>query len=111
LRAARWTSAQEGKDLRLGERHGQHRAGLFSATNLLDQAPALGHQLQGRLEGEDAGEHRRRVLAEAVAEHGRRPHPPGEEQAGEGDLDGEQGRLGHGGAGQVPRRLRLAVSV
>ena len=82
-----------------------------AAPDLLDQPPALGHQLQGVLEGEDAGEDGRRVLAEAVAEHGARPHPPGAEQAGEGDLDGEQGRLGDGGARQLPRRLRLAAGL
>ncbi len=97
---------QERQDLRLRQRHRQHGAGV---AHLLDQAPALGHQLEGRLEGEDAGHHRRRVLAEAVAEHRRGDDPPGAEQAGEGDLDEQQGRLGDGGARQLPPRLLLAA--
>jgi hypothetical protein len=106
-------AAEEGGDLRLGERHRQHGARAASAASiagiadLLDQAPALGHQGQGLLEGEDAGDDGRRVLAEAVAEHRLGPHAPRAEEAGEGDLDEEQGRLGDGGAGHLPRRLLL----
>ena len=44
-----------------------------------------------------------------MAQHRHGPDPPGAEQPGQSDLDGQQGRLGHRRTGELSRRLGLAA--
>ena len=95
----------------LGRRHhGRHRArvGELEARHL----PAAGaDRLERLVERQRARRDQRPVLAEAVAHHEVRRDPVGLEQAGEGEVDGEHGRLGDLGPSQLLLRLghRLRV--
>ena len=70
---------------------------------------ALGDQGEGVVPREHAGQAGGHVLTDAMAEHALGLHPPGQEQAGEGVLHDEQGRLGEPGLPQLLLRRRLAA--
>ena len=100
-----------GTQLGLRQRDREHRARRHRGH----QPAALGDQRQGVREREDAGQAGRHVLADAVADHRRRPHAPGHPEPGQRVLDGEQRGLGEAvrsGAASVrhPPRNRTARS-
>ena len=75
-------SEDRGHQAVVAHRHGRHLV------------PARRHRLQRVVEGHRPGGHECRVLAEAVAHHHVRSDAVGLEQAGEGEIGGEHGRLG-----------------
>ena len=88
--------------LRLRQRHREHgarRADSASAGRARRPGP------ERLVEGEDAGEAGRHVLADAVAEHRRGARPPRTSKPRQGVLDGEERRLGERRSG----RARAAV--
>ncbi len=99
--------AQRGPvDRRQGELGVQPAANLFLARmdgqhgtsgQVLDQSAAGRHQLQGVVEGKDAGQACRHVFADAVADHRGGRDAPRHPEPSQSVLDHEQGRLGEKG--------------
>ena len=90
---------------RLGQARREHRPG----RGPLDQLTAGAHQAQRVGQGEDPGQARGDVLAEAVPHHQVRGHAAGEQRPGEGVLGDEQRGLDQPGLREQP--LGLLVSV
>ncbi|CAM5729730.1 hypothetical protein STENM223S_04749 [Streptomyces tendae] len=92
-------------DLVLGRLDGDHGAALGQG---LHEPAAGGDQTAGVRERPHARDVRGGQLAHGVAQEALRGDAPGFEQPEQGDLEGEQGRLGEAGARAGPPRRRRA---
>ena len=101
-RHVRAVRRQVRRHLRLGQPHRGHGA----RRQRLHQPPAQRDEAGGVVQREDAGDAGRRVLADAVTDHGRRLDAPRAPQRGERVLDREQRRLGVAGSVEIPRARR-----
>ena len=101
-RGDRQLRRQQRAQFLLGQPDRQHGA----AGQLLHEAAAQHDQRQRVFEGHDSRQHRGDEFADAVSDHGARLDAETHPQLRQRVLDGEDGRLGHRGRGQPPRRLR-----
>ena len=63
----------------------------------LHESGALGHELEGVIEGEDAGDAGGGIFADAVTDDGGGFDTPGAPQLGQSEFEGEESGLGIGG--------------
>ncbi len=102
-RRQRQLAAQEGEDLGLGQRHGEHRAG----RHLLHQAAALDDQRESVFEAEDPGQAGGHVLPDRMPEQSGRTHAPGEPELRRCPRQHEEGGLGDL---RPPQALRVVAA-